>query len=35
MVHKSPEEISQPPKDEMSWFDERARERGVDISQYK
>ena len=35
LIHKSPEEISQPPKDEMSWFDERAHERGVDISQYK
>jgi len=33
-VRKESAEISPPPVDEMNWFEERARERGVDISQY-
>jgi len=35
LVRKSPEELVPPPKDEMAWFDERARVRGVDISPFK
>ncbi|MBW1944844.1 MAG: 4Fe-4S binding protein, partial [Deltaproteobacteria bacterium] len=35
LVRKQPEELVPPPKDEMAWFDERARQRGVDISEYK
>jgi electron transport complex protein RnfB len=35
LVRKPDEEIKHPPKDEMGWFEERARQRGVDISQYK
>ncbi|MBW2207167.1 MAG: 4Fe-4S binding protein [Deltaproteobacteria bacterium] len=35
LVRKQPEELVPPPKDEMAWFDERARRRGVDISEYK
>ncbi len=35
LVRKQPEEISPPLLDQMSWFEERARQRGVDISPYK
>lgn len=35
LVRKSSSEISLPPQGEMDWFEERAKERGVDISQYK
>jgi Na+-translocating ferredoxin:NAD+ oxidoreductase subunit B len=35
LVRKQPEELVPPPKDEMAWFDERARARGVDISPFK
>ena len=35
MIRKAEEEIKQPPLDEMAWFEERAQQRGVDISAYK
>ncbi len=35
MIRKAEEEIKQPPVDEMAWFEERAQQRGVDISAYK
>ena len=35
LVRKQPEEIVPPPKDEMEWYEQRAIERGVDISKYK
>jgi H+/Na+-translocating ferredoxin:NAD+ oxidoreductase subunit B len=35
LVRKQPEELVPPPKNEMAWFDERARARGVDISPFK
>jgi len=35
LIRKQPEELVPPPKDEMAWFDERARARGVDISPFK
>jgi electron transport complex protein RnfB len=35
LVRKQPEELVPPPKDEMAWYDERARARGVDISPFK
>jgi NAD-dependent dihydropyrimidine dehydrogenase PreA subunit len=35
MVHKKPEELIRPPKDEAAWFEERGRQRGVDFSKYK
>ncbi len=35
LVHKTPEELVLPPKDENAWFEERARQRGVDYSIYK
>ncbi|MBF0530243.1 MAG: 4Fe-4S binding protein [Deltaproteobacteria bacterium] len=35
LVRKPLEEITSPPKDEMSWYEERARQRGVDFSAYK
>lgn len=35
LVRKQPEELVIPPKDEMAWFEERGRRRGVDFSAYK
>jgi NAD-dependent dihydropyrimidine dehydrogenase PreA subunit len=35
LVRKQPEEQIFPPKDEMAWYEERARRRGVDFSRYK
>ena len=35
LVRKSAEELVPPPKDEMDWYDERGRQRGVDFSPYK
>jgi NAD-dependent dihydropyrimidine dehydrogenase PreA subunit len=35
LVHKGPEELITPPKDEDAWLEERARQRGVDFSEYK
>jgi Na+-translocating ferredoxin:NAD+ oxidoreductase subunit B len=35
LVRKDPTEISLPPQGEMDWFEERAKERGVEFSQYK
>lgn len=35
LVRKEAAEISAPPLDEMNWFEERAKERGLDISRYK
>lgn len=35
LVRKQEEDLVSPPKDEMAWYDERARRRGVDISEYK
>jgi electron transport complex protein RnfB len=35
LVRKQPEEVVAPPEDEMSWYDDRAKVRGVDISAYK
>jgi NAD-dependent dihydropyrimidine dehydrogenase PreA subunit len=35
LVRKQPEEWAIPPRDEMSWFDEKARGRGVDFSRFK
>ena len=35
LVRKQPEEIVVPVKDEEAWFDERARQRGVDYHMYR
>jgi electron transport complex protein RnfB len=35
LVRKEPEELLHPPRDEMAWFEERGRLRGVDFSSYK
>jgi len=35
LIHKTPEEIQHPPKDVAAWNEERARQRGVDYSEYK
>lgn len=35
LIRKSAEEIVTPPADETAWFDERARQRGIDYSAYK
>jgi len=35
LIRKDPEELAPPPKDEMTWYEERARLRGVDFSAYK
>jgi hypothetical protein len=35
LVRKSPAQITPPPKDEMEWYQERGRLRGVDFSNYK
>ncbi len=35
LIRKEPAEMTLPPKDEMDWFDERGRMRGVNFSQYK
>jgi Na+-translocating ferredoxin:NAD+ oxidoreductase subunit B len=35
LFRKEPEEVISPPKDEMAWYEERARRRGVDISRFK
>lgn len=35
LKRKRPEEIHQPPKDEMDWYVRRASERGVDITRYR
>ena len=35
LVKKPEEQIETPPKDEMDWFDKRAKMRGVDISDFK
>jgi electron transport complex protein RnfB len=35
LVRKQEGELVSPPKDEMAWYEERARERGVDFSPFK
>jgi electron transport complex protein RnfB len=35
LVRKDPADLTPPPKDEMHWFEERGRLRGVDFSRYK
>ena len=35
LIHKSPEEIRPPAKDEMDWFEKRAQARGVDFTAFK
>jgi electron transport complex protein RnfB len=35
LTRKPPEELVPPPSDEMAWYEERARERGVDIRPFK
>jgi len=35
LVRKKAEELEPPPQDEMDWYEERARRRGVDFSAYK
>jgi ferredoxin len=35
LLHKQPGELVYPVKDEDAWFDERARQRGVDYNAYK
>lgn len=35
LVRKPEQEIVNPPTDETAWFDERARQRGIDYSAYK
>ena len=35
LVRKQNAEIVSPPKDEMDWYEKRAKVRGIDISQYK
>jgi electron transport complex protein RnfB len=35
LIHKSPEELMPPPKDEMDWYEKRASQRSVDFSAYK
>lgn len=35
LVRKEAAEIFAPPLDEMNWFEERAKERGLDITRYK
>jgi Na+-translocating ferredoxin:NAD+ oxidoreductase subunit B len=35
LAHKPENEYVHPPMDEMAWFDERAKNRGVDISLFK
>lgn len=35
LVRKQPEEIIQPPRDEMEWYEKRAIARGVDFSKYR
>ncbi|MBW2091932.1 MAG: 4Fe-4S binding protein [Deltaproteobacteria bacterium] len=35
LVRKAPEELTLPPQDEASWFEERGQWRGVDFSMYK
>jgi electron transport complex protein RnfB len=35
LIRKQPEEMISPPSDEMAWYEERARQRGVDFSDYK
>ena len=35
LIHKGPEELVPPAKDEMEWYEKRASQRGVDFSAYK
>ncbi len=35
LIRKQPEEMVSPPSDEMAWYEERGRQRGVDFSDYK
>jgi H+/Na+-translocating ferredoxin:NAD+ oxidoreductase subunit B len=35
LIHKTPEEIEAPAKDEMDWWEKRALARGVDFNLYK
>jgi NAD-dependent dihydropyrimidine dehydrogenase PreA subunit len=35
LIRKEPEEIVQPPRDEIDWYEKRASEVGVDITRYK
>ena len=35
LVRKPEEKIVHPPLDESAWFDERARQRGIDYSAFK
>jgi len=34
LIRKSPDEIQSPPKEEMDWYEKRARLGGIDISRY-
>lgn len=35
LMHKNPETLTPPPKDQMDWYEKRAAARGVDFSAYK
>lgn len=35
LVHKSPEALTPPPRDQMDWYEKSAATRGVDFSAYK
>jgi MinD superfamily P-loop ATPase len=35
LIRKPLEDIEAPPKDEMDWYEQRGKLRGVDFSQYK
>jgi NAD-dependent dihydropyrimidine dehydrogenase PreA subunit len=35
LIRKQPEELVPPVRDEMDWFEQRARQRGVDFNAYK
>jgi Na+-translocating ferredoxin:NAD+ oxidoreductase subunit B len=35
LVHKEPQDLIYPPRDEDAWLEERARQRGVDFKVYK
>jgi ferredoxin len=35
LIRKQAEDLVPPPKDEMAWYEERGRQRGVDFTRYK
>lgn len=35
LIRRQPQEIANPPKNEMDWYEKRAQSRGVDFSAYK